>query len=57
MFVVDLIRDPLTSPTQRNNAVMPEIKSDDRTKIFGKLKRYNSAAVMTWACLDLPSAE
>lgn len=54
MFVVDLIRDPLTSPTQRNNAVMPEIKSDDRTKIFGKLKRYNSAAVMTWACLDLP---
>ena len=26
MFVVDLIRDALTSPTQRHNAILPEMK-------------------------------
>ena len=26
MFVVDLIRDALTSPTQRHNAIPPEMK-------------------------------
>ncbi len=27
MFVIDLIRDALTSTTQRNNAIMPEMET------------------------------
>lgn len=37
MFVVDLVKDALTPPTQRDNAIMPE--SDHNTKIFGSWKK------------------
>lgn len=37
MFVVDLVKDALTPPTQRDNAIMPEC--DHNTKIFGSWKK------------------
>lgn len=55
MFVVDLIRDALTSPTQQNNGIMEEMKVIV-TKIFGNWKKCSSAAVMIWVYRNLPLA-
>lgn len=52
MFVVDLVKDALTPPTQRDNAIMPEC--DHNTKIFGSWKKKkiymptNTATSIDW---------
>lgn len=56
MFIVYLIRDALTSPTQQNNGNMEEMKVIV-TKIFGNWKKCSSAAVMIWVYRKLPLAE
>ncbi len=43
MFVVDLIRDALTSPNQCNHAITPEIEVI--TTLIWPLEKCNSAAV------------
>ncbi len=49
MFVTDLIRDTLTSPTPCRNAIAPEM--DVITKFTClETEKYNYAAVMIWAC-------
>ncbi len=44
MFVVDLIRDALTSPTQRHNAIPPEMKVITTIKYLapGKMQQCSS---------------
>lgn len=37
MFVVDLIRGVVASPTQRNNAVMPAIRENNESSAFSLL--------------------
>lgn len=58
MFVVDFIRDVITSP---NDAITPAMKVNNSVKKkysdIWQLKECSSAAVMTWACHNLSSAE
>ncbi len=49
MFVTDLIKDMLTSPTPRWNAIALEM--DVITKLtYLSTEKYNYAAVMIWVC-------
>ncbi len=53
MFVIDLIREMLTSPTLHRNAIAPEmdvISTINYINIFGKLEKCNYAAAMIWVC-------
>ena len=45
MFVADFIRDALTSPTQRHNAIPPEMKVITlRYSATGKMQQFSSRA-------------
>ncbi len=53
MFVIDLIRDALTSTTQRNNAIMPEMEKitteiDESWTIFPLLISNRLSTKIAW---------
>jgi len=41
MFVIDLIRETLISPTQHRNAITPEMKVFTKIFVFWQMGKYN----------------